>query len=170
MKPRPIKIDGDVAYITLTQGYTATIDAADVPLVGGYNWCAVKLGNGHNIYAQRFIGKNEGGPTCVYLHRAIIGDTDGLDIDHIDGNGLNNRRINLRLATRSQNSWNARPQKNAASKYKGVASHKASGKWQVRIRHDEKQIWLGYYDDEEAAHAAYCEASERLHGEFGRTE
>jgi hypothetical protein len=157
---RPIRICGDVAYVPLTQGYEAIIDAADVPLVEGFNWNAGFGGN--NVYARRTVGNS-----CVLLHRAIMKEPFGLSIDHIDGDGLNNRRCNMRIATHSQNMHNMRINKANTSGLKGVDL--VSGKWRARIKLNGNRIYLGQFASPEEAHAAYCAASEKYHGEFGRT-
>jgi len=165
MKARPIRIEGDVAYIPLTQGYEAVIDAADVPLVAGFNWCANV--QSHAIYVKRAV---RCGPkrSTVTLHRVLMDEPDGMQIDHIDGDGLNNRRLNLRKATAAQNQHNQGINIVNTSGFKGVGFHKESGKWSAKIKINRKRLHLGYFATPEAAHAAYAEASARLHGEFGR--
>lgn len=163
MIKRPVRIEGDIAYVPLTQGYTAIIDAADVPLADMWNWCAhVQAGR---VYAQR---TDHSGPKKrkVYLHRAIMGDPDGFDVDHRDGDGLNNRRSNLRKATTSQNLRNQRIRSDNTSGLKCVSlSH---GKWRARITVNGKTKTIGRFPTPEAAYAAYCKASLQMHGEFGR--
>lgn len=169
MKPRPIRIEGDVAYVTLTRGYETVIDAEDVPLVEGYNWyCLPARQTGYAIRDLWLGGENKKIP--VMMHRVILDAPTGLYVDHIDGNGLNNRRGNLRFATPSQNSCNMRITTKNTSGYKGVFWVKDKGKWAAQIVLNYKAKHLGYFDTPEEAHKAYCEASERLHGEFGRTE
>ena len=102
---RPIRIDGNVAYVPLTKDYEAVIDAADAPLINAWNWTTF-VGRS-NIYAFRTYWADNNRRT-LYLHRAIMGELDGLQVDHINGNGLDNRRANLRLATGSQNQHNRR--------------------------------------------------------------
>ena len=165
MKVRPIRIDGDLAYVTLTQGYEAVIDAADVPLVAAWNWYAIKDGN--TVYAQR--SGLDSGRSTVRLHRVLMGEPNGLLVDHRDGDGLNNRRANLRLATCQQNVQNARISKRNTSGLKGVSWRKTNGKWHAQIKVNGRQLNLGYFPTPESAHAAYCKASATLHGEFGRT-
>lgn len=92
------------------------------------------------------------------------------DIDHIDGDGYNNRIANLRLCTRSQNNANMRKPKHNTSGLKGAFWDKRAGRWLSKIVVQRKPHYLGYYDTAEAAHAAYCEAAKRLHGAFARTE
>jgi hypothetical protein len=160
IKIRPIRICGDVAYVTLTQGYEAIIDAADVPLVDGHNWHAMKCEN--TVY-----GRNKSSKLSVLLHRLIMKAPLGLEVDHRDGDGLNNRRRNMRIATHSQNMHNTRRNKNNTSGFKGVDF--SFGKWRARIKIKGKKKHLGMFASPEEAHAAYCTASRELHGEFGRT-
>jgi hypothetical protein len=166
-KVRPIRIEGNVAYVTLTQGYESIIDAADAEFVGQWNWCVVV--DGPRRYAH-------GGATAFKqikasaLHRAILGVTGSEIVDHIDGNGLNNRRQNLRIVSASENAQNSRPRKETKSGYKGVFFHKKNNNWRAQIMAEGKRYSLGLFNTAEEAHAAYCEASDRLHGEFGRTQ
>lgn len=165
MKLKPIRIEGSLAYVPLTQGYEAVIDAADAHLVASWNWYAIKDGN--TVYAQRSVATGE--RRTVRMHRVLMGDPTGLLVDHRDGNGLNNIRENLRLATYQQNNHNARLSKRNTSGLKGVSWSKANGKWFAQIRLAGRQRNLGYFQTPEAAHVAYCKASSALHGEFGRT-
>ena len=164
---RPIRVCGDVAYITLTQGRTAIIDAADIHLVDA--WCWSAFSQTHTEYARRSGGIGTKKRT-VLLHRELMGEPDGLQIDHRDGDGLNNRRSNLRVATRSQNMHNRSAYCNNKSGFKGVDFRKEGGKWRAKIRINNKEKHLGMFDSPEEAHEAYCRASEKYHGEFGRTE
>lgn len=158
---RPIRIEGDVAFVTLTRGYEAIIDAADVPLVERFNWYACVQRN--TVYASRKANK-----TSVLMHRVIMDDPDGFQVDHIDGNGLNNRRENMREATNAQNAHNSRIQRNNTSGFKGVSRHNRSAKWCAQIRLNGSCYRLGLFHTPEAAHAAYVAASEVMHGEFAR--
>jgi hypothetical protein len=163
---RPIRIEGDVAYVTLTQGYEATIDAVDVPLVEGFNWRAQVNCNCRTVYASRYAGLNR---CALLLHRAIMGDPDGMQVDHIDGNGLNNCRSNLRTATNHQNRLNSRRRRDNTSGFKGVSLRKTTNRWKAEITMNGKAHHLGYFDTREAAYAAYVNASTQHHGQFGRT-
>lgn len=165
MKVREIRIEGDVAYIPLTRGKEAVIDAQDAHLVSGFNWYA-DLNNGI-WYAKRTIN----GPLArtVKMHRVLMGDPDGLCVDHRDCDGLNNRRSNLRTATVAENNQNHRTRANNTSGFKGVSLHKRSQRWQASIWIHGKIRHLGSFDTAEAAHLAYAAASAQLHGDFGRT-
>ena len=162
---RPIRIDGNLAYITLSRGYVATIDAIDLPLVGHLKWWASS--EKYTVYAvhsQWINGKKRG----LRLHRVIMRAPDDMFVDHINGDGLDNRRANLRIATASQNQHNKRKYNNNKSGFKGVSWHNSGKKWCAQIRLNGKSIYLGLFDNPEDAHAAYCEASSKIHGEYGR--
>lgn len=163
---RPIRVAGDVAYIPLTKGYEAVIDAFDVPLVCGHNWFAAISGD--VVYARR-SGWKDGKPLTVRLHRALLGDPPDVLVDHRDGDGLNNRRSNLRTATRAQNGQNVKPRKTNSSGFKGVTWHKENRRWCAQIKAQGVKKHIGYFATAEEAASAYADASNRLHGEFGRT-
>jgi hypothetical protein len=109
------------------------------------------------------------------MHRVIMGDAaTGLQIDHCDGDGLNNQRANLRVCTSSQNNWNQRISKANTTGFKGV-SRPARLRGMVNchvatIQLNGKRRYLGRFPTAEQAHAAYCEAAKKLHGEFARFE
>ena len=161
---RPIRIEGDIAYVPLTQGYEAVIDAADVPLVAGLSWYTYR--HKRAIYAVTNSTDGDGRRFTLRMHSAITGFAF---TDHRDGNGLNNRRSNLRPADRQQNNRNARLRVDNACGLKGAYWHKGVRKFAAHIRSSGRPVHLGYFDTAEAAHAAYCEASALIHGEFGRT-
>jgi hypothetical protein len=163
---RKIRIDGQLAYVPLTKGYEAVIDANDVPLVEGYNWTASV--NPWTVYAYR-MRRVDGKQRPVKMHRVIMGEPEGHEVDHRDCDGLNNRRCNLRAATSSENKKNQRVSSKNTTGYKGVHYYKAYGNFQAYISANGKQNFLGYYETAEAAHAAYCAAAARVHGEFART-
>lgn len=91
-------------------------------------------------------------------------------IDHVNGDKQDNRIINLREASQSENKRNTAIYRNNTSGYKGVCWHRATGKWISQIGLGGKQIRLGYFNDPAEAHAAYCEAAKKYHGEFARTK
>lgn len=110
----------------------------------------------------------------VAAHRVIWAIVHGAwpstGIDHINGDRADNRIGNLRLANKSENAMNAGVRKSSASGFKGVRKVKNYEKWCARIMVGQKRQYLGYFDTPGEAHAAYCAAAERLHGEFARTE
>jgi len=162
---RPIRVDGQLAYVTLTKGYVAVIDAADVPLVEGFNWCA-KLDR-KTVYAKRadYTGQQA---RMVLLHRVIMAEPNDLCVDHRDGDGLNNRRGNLRVASKSQNAQNQAAHRDNKSGFKGVSWHKRDAKWQAQIMLNGKNVWTKSFSSAEDAATARAQKVAELHGEFGR--
>jgi len=169
---RPPIIAGDVVTILLTRGRSATIDLADAE-VACRNWHTMDVGRGTSYAVSRQKGD---GRTC-WLHR-LIADRMGLDIvgkevDHIDGNGLNNRRSNLRAATRMENVRNTRVRKDSTTGMKGVTvvvKGKGKPRYRVKIRVDKHPVHIGYFKTPEEADEAYRQAALRFHGSFVRKE
>lgn len=164
---RTIRVDGDVAYVPLSQGMEAIIDAADVPVVGGMNWCANRIKG--SIYAVRSRFADDGRHIGLMMHRLIMDAPAGSVVDHINGDGLDNRRENLRIATHAENLRNSRLSCRNTSGVKGVCWDKGHKKWAAFISVSGKVHRLGRFSDKGDAARAYAEASRRLHGEFGRT-
>lgn len=104
----------------------------------------------------------------IRLHRFILNVPDNLIVDHINGDRTDYRRINLRIATYSQNNANSRLRTSNKSGYKGVSWSKVSGKWYATITHNSKQHNLGLYISKEDAARAYNAAALRLFGTFAR--
>jgi hypothetical protein len=144
--------------IPLTRGEFALVDARDYYRLTKYNW-HVNV-NGNTIYATR---KERG--KSVMMHRVIMDAPDHLSVDHIDHNGLNNRRSNLRLCTHAQNACN-KLSRYGASRFKGVYWNKIRKKWVVTIQHNNKIYHIGYFEDQIAAAKAYDKKAAELHGEF----
>ena len=117
--------------------------------------------------AQRKV-KVDGKQRTELLHRIIIG-TVGKETDHIDGDGLNNQRSNLRVCTHGQNMRNRKVQCNNQSGVKGVTFEKNSNKWQTRICIEDQRIYLGTFTCLEDAAKAYDAAAVKYHGQFART-
>lgn len=115
----------------------------------------------HVFYADRKEGPR-GRQRHVLMHRALTG---WHRTDHIDGNGLNNQRYNLREVTHAQNSYNS-VSRHGSSRYKGVSWWKNQGKWTARLAHNGQDFWLGYYTDEIEAALAYDRAAREQFGEY----
>lgn len=134
----------------------ALVDPDDRALVARYRW--YELRRGHTTYAMA------NGRRWLSMHRLIIRAPKGIEVDHVDGDGLNNRRYNLRLATRSQQLMNRRGW--GKSRFKGVCP--SGRKWQAYITKDHVDYRLGSFDTEEEAALAYDRAALQLHGEYAR--
>ena len=143
--------------IPLTRDKVAIVDSCDYLELIKYKWSASKLGN--VFYAVR----NGEGPN-VLMHREILEAPEGSMIDHINHNGLDNRRCNLRLCTRSQNGMNRC--KNANNRFKGVSWHKDIKKWRAQITVKGRRISLGYFFCIVKAAKAYDKAALRYYGVF----
>ncbi len=149
--------------IKLTQGYFALVDDEDFEYLNQFKWQVFLKKNGNTCYAQRSYKKGKN----ISMHREILGLTDPkIQGDHIDGNGLNNQRYNLRTATHTQNQRNRKNFIKGTSKYKGVSWDKKNKKWIVRIRNGGKQIYLGHFLDEIEAAKKYDEMAKIYHKEF----
>lgn len=165
MKIREIEIDGDVAYVPLSRGYRAIIDAADVNIVAGRNWTAHVHPHRHGVYATGTKTIN-GKRRTFYLHRLICPTGEGLQVDHINGDTLDNRRANLRPATFGQNQRNRKKYANNSSGYKGVFYNAKSGSWRAAVRVNGRRVTVGSFATREEAAAAYESAAQVIHGRF----
>ncbi len=150
--------------IKLTGGKFAIVDPEDFEELNAYKWHAAK--GGHTFYAIRSI-YNKGHITTVKMHRQIINPPDGRVVDHKNHEGLDNRKANLRPATRAQNCWNSinLPKKDS-SRYRGVRRDKDGDKWRAVISVNGKHVHLGYFTDENEAAKAYDAAAKKYRGEF----
>ena len=119
---------------------------------------------GKKIYAARSVWAAQ---STEMMHRRLMKEPKRL-VDHIDGDGLNNRKLNLRKATRSQNAMNGEMHVDNKSGFKGVSYHKARGKWVAWIMREGNRKYLGLFGNPESAHAAYVEAAKEHHGKFAR--
>lgn len=145
--------------IILTNGMIAKCDAVDYDLVSQHKWYAKKYNN--LVYASTTVNP------CIKMHRLILGP--GGVIDHIDCDGLNNQRSNLRKVTQFENCCNRRIASNNTTGYKGVCRCCSGKKFCARIKKHGKSYWLGIFNSAVEAAAAYEKASKEIHSDFGRT-
>jgi len=151
--------------IYLGEGEWTILDQEDYYHFREFNWRL--FGNGCNLYAVRDAKIEPKRTRTVYLHREILKAPKGLLVDHRNGNGLDNRRGNIRLATYSQNNCNRRRDKSkCTSRYHGVYYEKQKRKWVARIYYKGKSLWLGGFDNEIDAARVYDAAAKKYYGEF----
>jgi hypothetical protein len=153
--------------IPLPHGQFAIVDAEDYETLAGYKWYAIR--SKRTFYAERCrkAKKRVRKQRCIRMHREILDVPEGLCIDHINHNGLDNRRANLRIVTQEQNNWNNRKRRgNCSSQYKGVSWPNRNGKWLAKIIYRGKSIYIGYFDDEVSAAKAYDAKALELFGEY----
>lgn len=143
-------------------GLVSLIDASDADLVSGLRWFpAVRK---HTTYAYA----HQPGGGDILLHRLVMGVGRGESVDHINGDGLDNRRANLRIATQSQNNGNTRIKSHNTSGYKGVYQPAPGSKFRAMIRIGGKGRCIGQYADPVEAAIAYDNAAREVFGEFAR--
>jgi len=141
----PEPANGRFRYIPLTKGRQAMVDPEDYEWLKNWSWCAMLLPDGQAYAATHLHGRK------VYMHRLLMNAPKGMLVDHINGNGLDNRRCNLRLCTAAENMWN-RGKNPGSSRFKGVSRNQC-GTWDASIGIESHCIHVGTYADEvEAAH------------------
>ena len=162
--------DKSIHLIPLTQGQNAIVDAADYAWLSQWHWFAHWAPHTKSFYAKRNSELVNGKRYAIMMHRQILGlaREDEHEGDHKNGNTLDYRRSNLRIATVLQNQHNRRMPSRNTSGYKGIYWQASHRKWHARILIKGVRKSLGYFDTKEAAYAAYCIAAPIYHGEFAR--
>ncbi len=154
-QPKPPEPKGNVRRIPVGDGQFAIVDAADYDWLNRYHW---RLQNG-------YVARREKGRT-IYMHAEIMKPPKGMMVDHINHYRQDNRRANLRVCTRQQNTHNNGKHVDSSSRFKGVGYSRQRRKWFAKIWFEGERIWLGYFTDEvEAAHV-YDRKAVELFGAF----
>lgn len=159
--------------VPLSQGMVALVDDADYEQVMAHTWSAHLEGTAY--YAVTMVPHPDGGQTpsgrdrrkTLSMHRLLLGSKLA-EIDHKDGNGLNNQRNNLREATRTQNARNRKSVTGSSSQCVGVSFVTRTQKWQAQIKVGSKNFYLGQYATEQEAAEARDRAAVKFHGQFAK--
>lgn len=153
--------------IELTRGHFALVDDDDYDVLKDYQWHVVP--SRKTFYASRTGIKRFGEKATVNMHRQILRLEDkNIQADHIDGNGLNNQKYNLRVCNHRQNQHNSLKRDGCSSKYKGVSWNKNANKWKVSFGPSENRSCIGYYDSEVEAALVYNCVASFAYGEYAK--
>lgn len=153
--------------ILLTQGKFALVDDEDYRWLSRWKWYSLRQRG--NFYAIRNKGKRPN-RNKLLMHREILNAQEYQGIDHKNHNGLDNRKINLRICTKNQNQHNRLPNKKSSSKHKGIYWDKSyTKKWHAQIQFNHRRIFLGRFSNEIEAAKAYDQKAKELFGEFAYT-
>ena len=154
-------------HIKLTQGKYALVDDEDYSELIKYKWYANHRHGIWYAYTNIRTGKSR---ITISMHRFLLNPPKGIQVDHRDHNGLNNRRTNIRICTHAQNIQNQRrKQGSKTSRYKGVFWNKKESYWYVQIKQNGKKLNLGSFLNEIEAAKIYDKKAEELFGEFANT-
>lgn len=148
--------------ITLSKGKVALVDDEDYERLSSNKWYCSAYG-----YAVRTERASEKRITH-WMHREVLECPQGMEVDHINGNKLDNRKVNLRICSRKENCKNVSKSKINSSGYKGVSFHKQRNKFRAYITIENKQKWLGYYETALEAAIAYNSAALEYYKEFAK--
>ena len=153
--------------IELTQNQVALVDDEDFEYLNQFRWHALKSRS--TFYAVRKIRLINRKQIAIRMHRQILNTPKGMETDHINHCGLDNRRANIRVCTASENHMNSNSRKGSTSKFKGVHWDKNSEKWRARIQYNGENKHLGYFPSETEASLAYNKKALELFGEFANS-
>lgn len=158
---------GNMKQIQLSDDFFVLVDDEDYERISSWSWYLLKVKNSNNHYAVRHTPRPN--RRHIYMHREILNAPDGVEVDHVDGNGLNNTRKNLRLCTRSQNMMNRRASSSNISGFKGVSWDKSRNNYLSKIKVKGKTINLGRFVDPIDAATAYDRAAVKYFGSYAKT-
>lgn len=153
----------NIKFVELSRGFYSFVDDEDFEKISKISWYYAPKHT--NSYALGRIRKNNKW-IGTSMHRHILRVAKGSFVDHINGNGLDNRKCNLRICTLSNNQWNRRKLKGKYSKYKGVTFDKTVGTWQATLMVNYKRVFSRRFKTQEAAAEAYNKKALEMFGEY----
>lgn len=149
--------------IRLTQGESAKVDDEFHDFLSQWQW---QYSQGYARRTASVEERRNGRPTQIWMHREVLGTPEGMQTDHINGDRSDNRRVNLRVVTGSQNQMNAKRRSDSRSPFKGVTWDKRANRWVARLVYQSKRIYVGYFKDSKDAAIAYDNKVKELLGEY----
>ncbi|QMV33173.1 hypothetical protein 23F_00011 [Ralstonia phage Gerry] len=153
-----------MAEIKTKKGEVILVDDEDFDWLNQWRWWLCNKG-----YARRSYKGEDGKLVTIQMHRLIAGVTDpSIQVDHKNGNRLDNSRENLRRCIIAENVRNRKMHAGKSTGFKGVYAHRSGGNFHARITFDGRARYLGTFETPELAHEFYCLAADMLHGEFAR--
>jgi hypothetical protein len=161
-------LESGMKEIQLSRGFVTQVDDEDFEFLSQISWFAFKHGQKFTAARTLFIN---GRRKTIFMHRCILlpcNTSSKIEIDHIDGNALNNQKANLRTCTHSQNTKNKDKQSINTSGFKGVYFHKKNKKWRAQIGLNGRRVTLGEFHTKEEAASTYDLSAVKYYGEFAR--
>lgn len=128
-----------------------------------YRWCM----NVTLLQEKRYARRTQDRKT-IYMHRELMNPPEGMEVDHINGNGLDNRKANLRVCTKEENQQNSKKRTGKSSSFKGVCWDSSGRKWRARITVDKKHLQIGQFEMELKAAEAYDKEARYYFGAFAK--
>ena len=153
--------------IELTNGMAAMVDDEDFEELSKFRWSVSGDGKRYAYYARRYVGERSGKLAYIAMHTEIMNPPSRMVVDHANGDGLDNRRGNLRVCSHGENMFNKRKYRSQQSS-KCVQFLPRSGKWTSRIQCSGVRKYIGFFKTEEEASAAYAKAAAKLFGGFAQ--
>lgn len=163
------RVEQSGIFVPLTMGQKTIIDADDYERVSKNKWQAHKRNcPSGGYYARKYVKNHNGKNTNIYLHRFIVGSIPkGMEVDHKNGDTLDNRKCNLRICRTIHNNWNVHRRKSSSTGYTGV--YRTRKRYRARFRHNYKNLTICTFYTAEGAAVAYDTAIKRLRGEYAVT-